>query len=93
MPAAYRMGRCPPFVSKMALHAMPFDVVHYIDPVAFHWVLSNVGGKARRKARFIADPIEPPSPLPTREARAMLGLPEHKKLIMCIGRAGPSQGC
>ena len=92
VPAAYRMSRRPPFVSKMALHAMPFDVVHYIDPVAFDWVLSNVGGKARRKARFIADPIEPLFPLPTREARAMLGLPEHKKLIMSIGMQDHRKG-
>ena len=64
---------------------MPFDVVHYIDPVAFDWVLSKVGGKAGRRARFIADPVEPLS-LPTRsKARAMLRLPEHKKLIMSIG--------
>ena len=64
---------------------MPFDVVHYIDPVAFDWVVNDVGGKAGRSARFIADPIEP-MPLPTRsKACAMLGLPERKKLIMSIG--------
>ena len=59
--------------------------MHYIDPVAFEWVLSKVGGKTGRKARFIADPVEPLS-LPTRsKARAMLRLPEDKKLIMSIG--------
>ena len=92
MPAAYGMSRRPPFISKMALRAMPFDVVHYIDPVAFDWVLSKVGGKAGRRARFIADPIEPLS-LPTRsKARAMLGLPEHKKLIMSIGMQDHRKG-
>ena len=44
--AAYGMSPRPPFFTKMALRAMPFDVVHYIDPVAFDWVLSKVGGKA-----------------------------------------------
>ena len=76
----------------MALRAMPFDVVHYIDPVVFDWVLSKVGGKAGRRARFIADPIEPLS-LPTRsKARAMLRLPEHKKLIMSIGMQDHRKG-
>jgi glycosyltransferase involved in cell wall biosynthesis len=59
-------------------------VVHYIDPVAFEWVLSNVGGKAARRARLIPDPVEALS-FPQSKARAMLGLPEHKKLIMSIG--------
>jgi glycosyltransferase involved in cell wall biosynthesis len=82
--AAYGMRRRP-FLTRVALRAMPFDVVHYIDPVTFGWVLRYVGGKAARKARFTADPIEPLS-LPTRsKACAMLGLPEHKKLIMSIG--------
>ena len=54
---AYGMSRRP-FFTRMALHTMPFDVVHYIDPVGFDWVLSKVGGKAGRRARFIADPIE-----------------------------------
>ena len=87
MPLAYGMSdrRRPPFFTKMALRAMPFDVVHYIDPVVFEWVLNNVGGKAGQKARFIPDPIAPLS-LPIRsKARAMLRLPEHKKLIMSIG--------
>jgi glycosyltransferase involved in cell wall biosynthesis len=87
MPLAYGMSdsRRPPFFTRIALNAMPFDVMHYIDPVVFDWVRSNVGGKAGRSARFIADPIEPLS-LPTRsQARAMLRLPEHKKLIMSIG--------
>jgi glycosyltransferase involved in cell wall biosynthesis len=85
-PAAYGMGLGrSPFITRMAIRTIPFDVVHYIDPVVFDWVLSKVGGKARRKARFIADPVEPLS-LPTRsKARAMLRLPEHKKLIMSIG--------
>jgi glycosyltransferase involved in cell wall biosynthesis len=85
VPAAYGMSSRPPFVTKITLRAMPFDVVHYIDPVAFGWVLSNVRGKAATSARLIADPIEPMS-LPTRsKACAMLGLPERKKLIMSIG--------
>jgi hypothetical protein len=85
-PAAYGMGLGrSPFITKMAVRTIPFDVVHYIDPVVFDWVLSSLGGKARRKARFIADPVEPLS-LPTRsKARVMLRLPEHKKLIMSIG--------
>jgi hypothetical protein len=71
---------------------MPFDVVHYIDPVAFDWVLRKVGGKAGRRARFIADPVEPLL-LPTRsKARAMLGLPEHKKLIMSVGMQDHRKG-
>ena len=41
VPAAYGMSRRPPFVTKMALRAMPFDVVHYIDPVAFDWVVEQ----------------------------------------------------
>jgi glycosyltransferase involved in cell wall biosynthesis len=83
--AAYGMGRRPPLLEKIALRVMPFDIVHYIDPVAFEWVVSKVGGKAATRARFIADPIDP-LPLPTRsQACAMLGLPEHKKLIMSIG--------
>ena len=91
LPAAYGMSRRP-FLTRMALRAMPFDVVHYIDPVAFDWVLSKVGGKAGRRARFIADPIEPLS-LPTRsKARAMLRLPEHKKLIMSIGMQDHRKG-
>ena len=57
--AAYGMSRRPPFFTRMALRAMPFDVVHYIDPVVFDWVLSKVGGKAGRRARLIADPVEP----------------------------------
>jgi glycosyltransferase involved in cell wall biosynthesis len=85
VPAAYGMSRRPQVFTKMVLRAMPFDVVHYIDPVTFDWVVRYVGGKAERRARFMADPIEPLS-LPTRsEARAMLGLPEHKRLIMSIG--------
>src|SRR5215471_3139127 len=59
MRAAYGMGRHRPFFTRMAVRAMPFDVVHYIDPVAFEWVLNKVGGKAGRRARFIADPVEP----------------------------------
>jgi glycosyltransferase involved in cell wall biosynthesis len=85
LPAAYGMARLSPFITTMGVRTMPFDIVHYIDPVVFEWVLSNVGGKAGKKARFIADPVEPLS-LPSRcKARAMLGLPEHKKLIMSIG--------
>ena len=85
------MGRRP-FLTRMALRMMPFDVVHYIDPVAFDWVVSKVGGKAGRRARFIADPIEPLS-LPTRsKARAMLRLPEHKKLIMSVGMQDHRKG-
>ena len=85
LPAAYGMTRRSPFITKMAVRTMPFNVVHYIDPVVFDWVLSKVGGKAGRKARFIADPVEPLS-LPTRsKARSMLRLPEHNKLIMSIG--------
>ena len=92
LPAAYGMRPPFPFFTKMAVRTMPFDVVHYIDPVAFDWVLSKVGGKAGRKARFIADPIEPLS-LPTRsKARAMLRLPEHKKLIMSIGMQDHRKG-
>jgi hypothetical protein len=82
--AAYGMSPRPPIFTKMTLRAMPFDVVHYIDPVAFEWVLSNVGGKAARRARLIPDPIEALS-VPQSKARAMLRLPEHKKLIMSIG--------
>jgi hypothetical protein len=92
VPAAYGMSRRPPFVAKITLRAMPFDVVHYIDPVAFGWVLSKVRGKAATSARLIADPIEPMS-LPTRsKARAMLRLPEHKKLIMSIGMQDHRKG-
>jgi glycosyltransferase involved in cell wall biosynthesis len=85
-PPAYGMGLGrSPFITRMAIRTIPFDVVHYIDPVVFDWVLSKVGGKAGRKARFIADPVEPLL-LPTRaKACAMLRLPEHKKLIMSIG--------
>jgi glycosyltransferase involved in cell wall biosynthesis len=82
--AAYGVSPRPPIFTKMTLRAMPFDVVHYIDPVAFEWVLSNVGGKAARRARLIPDPIEARS-FPQAKARAMLRLPEHKKLIMSIG--------
>jgi len=92
VPAAYGMSRRPPFFTKTVLRAMPFDVVHYTDPVAFEWVLSKVGGKAGRRARFIADPVEPLS-LPTRsKACAMLRLPEHKKLIMSIGMQDHRKG-
>jgi glycosyltransferase involved in cell wall biosynthesis len=92
LPAAYGMTRRPPFVTKMALRVMPFDVVHYLDPVTFDWVLSKVGGKAGRRARLIADPVEPLS-LPTQsKARAMLRLPEHKKLIMSIGMQDHRKG-
>jgi hypothetical protein len=92
LPAAYGMGRRPPFVEKIALRVMPFDVMHYIDPVAFEWVVNKVGGKVGRKARFIADPIEP-LPLPTQsQARAMLGLPKGKKLIMSIGMQDGRKG-
>jgi glycosyltransferase involved in cell wall biosynthesis len=84
VPAAYGMSRRPPFLTRMALRAMPFDIVHYIDPLVFDWVLSKVGGKAGRRARFIADPVE--GLLLTRsKARAMLRLPEHRKLIMSVG--------
>src|SRR5262249_49364415 len=85
-PPAYGMGLGrSPFITRMAIRTIPFDVVHYIDPAVFDWVLSKVGGKAGRKARLIADPVEPLS-LPTRsKARAMLRLPEDKKLIMSIG--------
>jgi glycosyltransferase involved in cell wall biosynthesis len=92
VPAAYGMSRRPPFFTKMSLRAMPFDVVHYIDPVTFDWVVSKVGGQARKRARFIADPIEP-LPLPTRsKACAMLGLPEQKKFIMSIGMQDHRKG-
>jgi glycosyltransferase involved in cell wall biosynthesis len=85
LPAAYGMTRRSSFINKALVRTMPFDIVHYIDPVAFEWVLSKVGGKAGRRARFIADPVEPLS-LPTRsKARAMLRLPEHKRLIMSVG--------
>jgi Glycosyl transferases group 1 len=88
---SYGMSRRP-FFTRMALHAMPFDIVHYIDPVIFDWVLSKVGGRAGRKARFIADPVEPLS-LPTRsKARAMLCLPEDKKLIMSVGMQDQRKG-
>jgi glycosyltransferase involved in cell wall biosynthesis len=79
------MNRRSRFINKMTVRTMPFDVVHYIDPVVFDWVSRKVGGKAGRRARFIADPVEPLL-LPTRsKARAMLRLPEHKKLIMSVG--------
>ena len=85
LPAAYGMSRRPPFLTRVALRAMPFDVVHYIDPFVFDWVLSKVRGKAGRRARFIADPVEPLPLLTRSKARAMLRLPEHKKLIMSVG--------
>jgi len=92
VPAAYGISRRRPFFTKILLRAMPFDVVHYIDPVAFDWVLSTVGGEAGRRARFIADPIEPLS-LPTRaEARALLRLPQNQKLIMSIGMQDHRKG-
>jgi glycosyltransferase involved in cell wall biosynthesis len=92
VPAAYGMSRRPAFFTKMAIRAMPFDLMHYIDPVTFDWVLNKVGGKTARRARFIADPIET-LPLPTRsKARAMLRLPEHKKLIMSIGMQDHRKG-
>jgi glycosyltransferase involved in cell wall biosynthesis len=92
LPAAYGMTRRSPFINKMAVRTMPFDVVHYIDPVSFDWVLSKVGGKTRRRARLIADPVEP-LPLPTQsEARAMLRLPEHNKLIMSVGMQDHRKG-
>jgi glycosyltransferase involved in cell wall biosynthesis len=85
LPAAYGMSHRSPFIDKMLVRTLPFDVVHYIDPVSFEWVSKKVGGKAGRRARIIADPVEP-LPLPTQsEARAMLHLPEHKKLIMSVG--------
>jgi glycosyltransferase involved in cell wall biosynthesis len=91
-PAAYGMSPRAPFFTGMALRAMPFDVVHYMDPVTFDWVLSKVGGAVRRRARLIADPVEPLS-LPTRsKARAMLRLPEHKKFIMSIGMQDHRKG-
>jgi hypothetical protein len=88
---AYGMSRRPVF-TRMALHTMPFDVVHYIDPVGFDWVLSKVRGKAGRRARFIADPIESLSPPTRSKARVMLRLPEHKKLIMSIGMQDHRKG-
>jgi glycosyltransferase involved in cell wall biosynthesis len=92
VPAAYGMSRRPQFFTKMALRAVPFDVVHYVDPVTFDWVLRRVGSSAGRRARFMADPIEP-LPLPIQsKARAMLGLPEHKKLIMSIGMQDQRKG-
>src|ERR1700730_12492823 len=92
LPAAYGMTRRSPFINKMTVRTMPFDVVHYIDPVVFDWVLSKVGGKAVRRPRFIADPVEPLL-LPTRsKARAMLRLPEHKKLIMSVGMQDHRKG-
>jgi hypothetical protein len=58
-PPAYGMGLGrSPFITRMAIRTIPFDVVHYIDPVVFDWVLSKVGGKAGRRARLIADPVE-----------------------------------
>src|SRR5262245_53047551 len=92
VPAAYGMSRRPPFFTKMVLGSMPFDVVHYIDPIAFDWVLSKVGGKAGRRARFIADPIESMLPPTRSKARAMLRLPQHKKLIMSIGMQDHRKG-
>src|SRR5262245_54448616 len=80
LPAAYGMARRSPFMNKIAVRTMPFDLVHYIDPVVFDWVLSKIGGKAGRKARFIADPVEPVLAPTCSKARAMLSLPEHKKL-------------
>jgi len=92
LPAAYGMSRRPPLFTTMALSALPFDVVHYMDPVSFDWVVSKVGGKAGRRARLIPDPVEP-LPLPTRsKARAMLRLPEHNKLIMSIGMQDHRKG-
>src|ERR1700730_14766174 len=92
LPAAYGMTRRSPVIHKMTVRTMPFDIVHYIDPVVFDWVLSKVGGRAGRRARFIADPVEPLL-LPTRsKARAMLRLPEHKKLIMSVGMQDHRQG-
>ncbi len=85
VPAAYGMDTRSPFLTKVAFQAMPFDVVHYIDPVAFDWVLNNVGSRAGRKARFIADPIEPIPLLNRSDACAKLGLPESRKLIMSVG--------
>jgi hypothetical protein len=85
LPAAYGMTHRSPFINKLLVRAMPFDVVHYIDRVSFNWVLSNVGGKAGRRARIIADPVEPLPLPPKSKARAMLRLPEHKKLIMSVG--------
>jgi glycosyltransferase involved in cell wall biosynthesis len=92
LPAAYGMSRRAPFFTRMALRAMPFDIVHYMDPVTFDWVSSKVGGKTGRRARLIADPVEPLS-LPTRsKARAMLRLPEYNKLIMSIGMQDHRKG-
>jgi hypothetical protein len=41
----------------MALRAMPFDVMPYMDPISFDWVLRKVGGKPGSMARLIPDPV------------------------------------
>jgi glycosyltransferase involved in cell wall biosynthesis len=101
-PPAYGIGVGRfPFITKMAIRTIPFDVVHYIDPVVFNWLLNDpvvfgwalnkISGNAGMKARFIADPVEPLL-LTRSKARAMLRLPEHKKLIMSIGMQDHRKG-
>jgi glycosyltransferase involved in cell wall biosynthesis len=95
LPAAYgiygRTRRSLVF-NKMVIRMIPFDVIHYIDPVVFDWVLSKVGGKAGRRARFVADPVEPLTLPPRSKARAMLHLPHNHKLIMSIGMQDSRKG-
>ena len=92
LPAAYGMARPSVFIAQMAVRTMPFDIVHYIDPVVFDWVSGKIGGKAGKKARFIADPVDPVLPPTRSKARAMLHLPKHKKLIMSIGMQDHRKG-
>ena len=86
--AAYDMSRRAPFFTKWRFRRCRL-VVHYMDPVAFNWVLSKVGRKAGRMARLIAGPVEPLSP-PTRSKRVASSA-RAQEAHHVHRHAGPSQ--
>jgi hypothetical protein len=79
------------FLQKLAMRAMPFDRVHFIDPVVYRWARSLSTGLANR-CRFVPDPIDPPSTIDKREARQQLGWPTNARIALSIGPQDDRKG-
>lgn len=92
-PIAYgfEQRRRTAFLQKLAMRAMPFDRVHFIDPVVYRWAKSLSPGLASR-CRFVPDPIDPPPTISKADARAKLGWPAHARIALSIGPQDDRKG-
>ncbi|MFT3786570.1 MAG: glycosyltransferase [Tepidisphaeraceae bacterium] len=92
-PVAYgfTQARRTAFLQRLALRWMPFDLVHFIDPVVYGWAKSLSRGLSRR-CSFVPDPIDPAPTIDKVEARQALGWPLEARIALSIGPQDDRKG-